>query len=195
MTKHWSENFAWHLGTTVTGAVSQLSSSLLYMMPITHPYSLWNLRYYLWMTIFDRNPFQSSTSSDHPCLLLYLLYYLYLRLMFSAIIFKFYSVWWQFSLFEYEQISWHNSFTFFLQINDQTNSLSKPITFCARSSVLQGFPTVGVEGKCPLCTASQLKNKPKIFISKLDSFMKPKTWSWQALSRVRDILIISGGGL
>ena len=113
--------------------------------------------------------------------------------MFSAVILKFYSVWWHFSLFKYEQISRHNPFTFFLQINNHTISLSKPITFCARSSVLQGFPTVGMEGKCPLCTASQLKNKPKIFISKLDSFMKPKTWSWQAWSRVRNILIISGG--
>ena len=74
-----------------------------------------------------RNPFQSSTSSDHPCLLLYLLYYLYLRLMFSAVILKFYSVWWHFSLFKYEQISRHNPFTFFLQINDHTISLSKPI--------------------------------------------------------------------
>jgi len=51
MTKHWSEKFAWHLGTRVKGALSQLSSSFLFIMPITHPYSMWNLRYYLWMTI------------------------------------------------------------------------------------------------------------------------------------------------
>ena len=45
------------------------------------------------------NPFQSSSSLIHPCLLMYLQCYWYLLSMFWAVIFMFYSVWWQFSRF------------------------------------------------------------------------------------------------
>ena len=48
------------------------------------------------------------------CLLFNLLCYLYLRLMFLAVIFMFHSFWWGFPLFEFWQISWHSSLKLYI---------------------------------------------------------------------------------
>ena len=55
-------------------------------------------------TCFQKHQLQSVSiffEFVHPCLLFYLLCYLYLRLMFCAVIFMFHSFWWGFPLFEF----------------------------------------------------------------------------------------------
>ena len=66
-----------------------------------------NNNYELWKTTFVLE----HKKFVHPCLLLYLLCYLYLLLMFWAVIFMIHSIWWQFLLLEFWQILGHSSFT------------------------------------------------------------------------------------
>ena len=73
-------------------------------------------RIWIWNTVgervFKNHRLQSCSvffKLVHPCLLLYLLCYLWLLLTFCAVLFMFHWIWCQFAPFEFRYISWYSS--------------------------------------------------------------------------------------
>ena len=126
--RHWMFSYKW-----IKGALSRLSWSFFTSAPISvkvalvKPWSMLHSQMFpkhikyskkkkneLWkpvsLTSFQLTQFQSVSvffKFVHPCLISYVLCYLYLLLMFSAVIFTLFVIWWQFQPFEFRYVSGH----------------------------------------------------------------------------------------